>query len=338
MPLQEALAHCPTAVLLELDWPCYQAAYTRMLDALSQHSPVVEEAEPGLAYVGLDGLARLYPDQDRLHRWLLDAAPLPACLGVAGSRFVACLAARSAPTGGVTTVGEDAANFLAPFPVENLPVAWQVIARLHSFGLHSLGDIARLDCGPLQAQFGPPGRLAWELSQGIDNRPLQPRRPQEQIEECLSFASPVITIEALLLAIEALLGRAFARPAMRGRGVRAASIEASVSRAAPFTNRINFKPPATNKERAYCVMKSKLGGARLPGPLEDLRLTLSNLTGEVSHQDSFFLEVRQREQLQEAARQLRHLLGGKPALYRIRMVEPWSRIPERRMALVEYDP
>jgi len=37
-------------------------------------------------------------------------------------------------------------------------------------------------------------------------------------------------------------------------------------------------------------------------------------------------------------RQLEVLLGCKPPIYQMKEVEPWSRIPERRQALVLFDP
>ncbi|GIT45112.1 MAG: hypothetical protein Ct9H300mP11_30480 [Chloroflexota bacterium] len=37
-------------------------------------------------------------------------------------------------------------------------------------------------------------------------------------------------------------------------------------------------------------------------------------------------------------RQLEALLDGKPPIYQLKEIEPWSRIPERRQALVPFDP
>ena len=37
-------------------------------------------------------------------------------------------------------------------------------------------------------------------------------------------------------------------------------------------------------------------------------------------------------------KQLAVRLGHRPPIYQVRGVEPWSRIPERRQALVEFDP
>ena len=86
------------------------------------------------------------------------------------------------------------------------------------------------------------------------------------------------------------------------------------------------------------AMKSRLHSVTLPGPLEDLKLTLTGFTGESGIQANLFSDVRKQEQLKEMMRQLEFLFGGKPPLYQMKELEPWSRIPERRQVLVPFDP
>jgi hypothetical protein len=75
--------------------------------------------------------------------------------------------------------------------------------------------------------------------------------------------------------------------------------------------------------------------AVIPGPLEDIRLTLSGITGEAGRQESMWKEVKRDENLQETISQLRTRLKMAPPIYQVRELEPWSRIPERRYALVQ---
>jgi DNA polymerase-4/protein ImuB len=49
-------------------------------------------------------------------------------------------------------------------------------------------------------------------------------------------------------------------------------------------------------------------------------------------QKSLFAEVRNRDHLLEDIKQL-ELRQGNPQVFKIKEVEPWSRIPERRYAL-----
>ena len=72
--------------------------------------------------------------------------------------------------------------------------------------------------------------------------------------------------------------------------------------------------------------------------MEELSLELQGLGGEAARQPGLFAaRARQLGQIAEVARQLRARYGHIP-LYRVVEVEPWSRIPERRWALVPCDP
>jgi DNA polymerase-4/protein ImuB len=67
-------------------------------------------------------------------------------------------------------------------------------------------------------------------------------------------------------------------------------------------------------------------------------LELGALTEESGRQYSLFVEqTRRREHLDEMVRHLKVRFGESP-LTRVVDVEPWHRLPERRRALLEYDP
>lgn len=369
MPLQTAMSRCPKAILIEADIPRYHAVFNHLLDSLEMVSPLVEGSGLGMAYVDLGGLEDLYGGEEALLEALARAAlPYYAGIGVGENKFVSYLAALSLPTKesnipspslhlnplrgerkyisrGEGIIGSrpwkapgDALAFLHDFPVDVLPLPWQTVERLRSFGLHTLGELARLSPGPLQAQLGPDGLLAWELANGIDRRPLLPRQSEDSIAESLTFAAPVITQEPVLLATEILLNRAFRRPQLQSRNVRAVILEGRVTRGTSFVLRVAFREPAGSAGQAYQLVKLRLANIELSGPLEDLSLTLVGLTGEAGRQESFFSEVRQRNILRATIRQLEVRLGERPPVYQVREVEPWSRIPERRRALVEYAP
>ncbi len=340
MPLQEALSRCKEAALLPADRPFYQAAFDQVIDALLQRSPLVEKGDLGCAYVGLDGLEELYRGEARLITSLLGAAPASfnPRVGVASGKFPAYVAAVTTDGGQATRVPEDAAGFLKDLPVDLLPWTFGDKTRLHGFGLRTLGQLAQLPVGAAQAQFGPAGRRAWELARGVDSSPLIPYQPEVEVSEGLTFPAPAVTRQEILTAVESLLGRTFNRGEMRGKYVRSVTLESAVLGRAPWTKRLAFKNAVGSKDKALFIVKNAIESASLPGPLEDLTLTLTGLTGESGTQSSLFSNVRRREQLREMMRQLETQLGRKPPIYQVRDIEPWSRIPERRQALVIFDP
>ena len=192
MSLQEALSRAKDATLLEADDSYYETTFDDLIHALSQCSDRVENADLGCAYVGLDGLESMYGGEARLITTLLDAVPgeFNPRVGVADGKFPAYVAAVSSLGGQATRVPADVAGFLRDCSVDLLPLSWEDRVRFHEFRLHTLGQVADTNIGPMQAQFGPPGKRAWELATGIDNRSLTPDKPEETISEYLTFPSP----------------------------------------------------------------------------------------------------------------------------------------------------
>ena len=338
MTLEEAASRCEGAVVVDADMESYRQAWADVLDSLEERCIALEDTSLGQACMDVKGLDRLYGSQAEVAVLLLNAAPpwLQVQLGLGPNRFTAFVAAGRAGRGRANYIDGDAADFLRNASVELLPVEWRLKERLLGFGLNTLGQVAAVGLGPMQAEFGPQGRLAWELSTGMDRRPLVRRVHKEVVSSSLTFDAPTTVLATVLLGAERLLNRAFRHQAVHGRAVRVALFEGAVHDGGLWRRRVAFWPPASNAAYATGPVKRALSGTVLPGPLEAMHLTLSGITGEPGRQASLFPEVRQQERLREALAQLEALEGHKP-IYRLREVEPWSRIPERRMAFAPCD-
>ena len=340
MPLEEALSIANGATLIEEDNPYYIEIFTDLLASIEQRSPMVEEASMGCIYVGLDGLDGIYGGENMSIKVLQGAIPnyLVTHIGVGNGKFIARVAAVSAAPGHPIKAPNDLRTFMNKLSVDVLPVNCKTKSRLHGFALHTLGDISNLSIGPLQAQFGREGELIWKLANGIDNSPLIPSKVEETVQEILTFPTPMATLDNIVMGADTLIRKAFLRPELKNRYVRQIHLEGRVYANTNWIKKISFKKPAGNPRNAMLRIKNVLEGSFIPGPLEDITLTLSMLTGESGRQGNFFSAVRKHEQLRESINQLEILLGKPPPIFQVREVEPWSRIPERRHALVQYVP
>ena len=339
MPLEKALSLRPNAALIEADMPLYRERWNSVLDSLEQRSPVVEDVGLGLAYVDLRGLEKLYGGEAGIIKAVLDAVSqiYRPQVGVAGGKFPAYVAALQAESLGAVRAPEDAAAFLAEMPIMHLPTSWKIKERLLDFGLDLMGSIARLPFNTMQGEFGKEGARLWQLANGLDDTPLMSRQHEETFVREVAFATPTVSLSAILVVLESLLTRAFTG-SLRGRFARVALLEGRADNGSTWSNRIGFREPVGSCDRAMFVLRSRLDNLVLPGPLETLSLTLSGINGEAGRQESLFPEVRHLARLDDSIRELRFRLGQQPPIYRVREVEPWSRIPERRRALVAYDP
>ena len=115
--------------------------YQQVLTSLQGVSDRVEAAEPGTAYVRLDGLEEIYGGEPRLVSALLNSVPeyLGPRVGVGHAKFPAFVAARTSTAHGAARVPDDAAAFLAPHPIDLLPLSTGVTAAMRRLGLRTMG-------------------------------------------------------------------------------------------------------------------------------------------------------------------------------------------------------
>jgi len=358
--ISQAVSLCPSLTLLEPDPAHYDAAVDAMLDVLTGLTPVVEPAGPGRIFLGMDGLERLYGSPRAQAERALHAlfrvfpAPLVASTraGMAPGKFGAWVAAASGRPGVPTVVPEEGlVPFLASRPVGSLPVDPLVIQRLERLGVATLGALARLPEAALVAQFGDEGRsaLAWATGRRID--PVRPWHRPRPIRVSLDFPTPVGLTETLHVALDRLVERALSRPARRGRSVTAVRLGARLEGGGSWFVEAVLREPTATRDKIASPLRGKMALAPPPRAVETLLLELTRF-GAPSAQTGLFDRKEESGRaeagrdlangevpasLKDAIKELKLRLGHAP-LYRVVEVDPWSRIPERRHALLSFDP
>lgn len=354
MPVREVIATCRETVLLSPDPEWYGSVHDAFLAALEEEVPVVEDVEWGMAYIDLTGMERLYPKIGRLLEVVVDAVLeqglSPFVVGseaedafdvraAAGpNKFVAGVAALVAQEKRPRIVlRHETRRFLAPHPSSLLPVSDESKRRLSLFGLERLGQIAELDPVAVQAQFGAEGRRIWDLACGIDPSPLIPRRPFRPIAESLAFPAPVSEWAAFWAGVRQLVTRVWQRKERGGATVRQLVLSARIDEET-WEKSITLHEPVGDPERLEAMLRRRLEGTVLPGAVSAVTLKLTLLGGAYVGQETLFTGSGQRlQRLRDALASVKARYGT-TGLYRIAEVEPWSRIPERRFALISFEP
>ena len=342
MTLEEAVSHHANAVVLDADEPYYRRVFGQMLSALQGVSDRVEGAELGTAYVRIDGLEGLYRGEARVVSALLNAAPayLNPRVGVADAKCPAFVAAWTCGAQGAFRAPEDVGTFLAPYSIDLLPLSEHLKRELHRFGLHTMGSVAAMSRYMLADRFGPEGQRAWLLCNGLDDSYVVPLGFEESVVEHTSLPFHSSSMDALFIAVDTLLKRAYARPDVRGRYAGAADILCEASGWPSWEKGVRFKQPVGSWERASFAIRSGLEIDHPRNPVEDVSLTLSGFTGEYGTQMGLLRDAHddRHRRMVETDRRLQALMGGAHALYRVADVAPWHPAPEMQALQIPIDP
>ena len=241
----EARARCPVLVVRPWSEERVASAQHALLEAALTVSPRVEDAGPGIVQVDTAGLERLVGDAraivDRLIRQVR-AVGLRACVGVAGSRTAARLAARAGPRITIVPPGGERA-FLAAVPLGALGLSAGLAATFAGWGIRTLGELAALPRRSLGDRLGTGGLRAHDEALGLDREPFRVHVPEPYWEEAQGLEWEIGLLEPLVVVMEGVLGRLCARLAVVHVSVDGVDLELTLASGATHHRAIALAYP-----------------------------------------------------------------------------------------------
>jgi len=339
MRLGEALATCPSLVLVDRDPAAVEREWEDVLRRLEDAGFAVDSVEHGAVVFETRGVERLYGGvRAALERALAAAGSAwDPRIGAAGRRFTALAAAGVARPGQIVIVAEkDEQAFLEPLPLSLLPLSGDRYAELEGLGLRRLGELAQLPGGAVAERLGVEGRKAWRLAHGGRRSKIRGRKPVAELAEVLVFPEAVANELTLRRALGSLLERLLARPERAGRPFRKLALAARLVDGGSWRRAVTLRDATAEMGRLRSAIGPKL--SELPAPIVELRLEAVELA-EHTGQQLALVEPAGEEaagRLREGLRQVRASTGT-GSVCAVVEVAPWSRIPEARALVVPRD-
>jgi nucleotidyltransferase/DNA polymerase involved in DNA repair len=339
MRLGEALATCPSLVLVERDALLVEQQWEALVRRLEDAGFAVEPVEPGCLYFDTRGVERLYGGVAAALKRALRAVggSWDASAGAADRRFAALAAAAIARPGQALVVSDEKTKeFLAPLPLTLLPLEEQRREELEHLGVKKIGQLAGLPGAAVAERLGPDGRRAWSLARNEDSAKVAARKPPSELTERLEFPEALANELTLRRALTALLDRILARSERGGREIRKVAISARLVGGGSWRRTVTLREPSGERGVLRAALGPKL--AELPAPVLALGIELLSLSESDGRQLALIQPEgdERRSRLREGLRQVRASAGA-GAVAGVVEVAPWSRIPEQRALLVPLD-
>jgi protein ImuB len=197
-----------------------------------------------------------------------------ARVGVADDRFTAWAATQALPRqrARVVPAGGSAA-FLAPLPLELLPLDDDVRRMLTLLGIKTVGDFAALPSPSVGRRFAQASTDAQALARGQDRTPLVAYLPTEPVCEALELETAVTELEPLAFVIRPLAERVLAR--LSGRGAAVARLALRLSGEGRRTEVVVAPTQPTTSARAIAdLSRAHLAERTLEHPVTSIELAV----------------------------------------------------------------
>jgi protein ImuB len=266
----QACAAAGGARVLVHDAAHAHAVWEDMLDELDALSPLVDDAAEGTAYVEMRGCDGMASDWIARAHDVLTHFDLPVRVAVGPNKFTA--RAATYVRDGCICAPDEAAQLLAPLPLEALDVETAVVERLHLLGIGTLGELARLPNGPFVRRFGARAARWHEYARGIDPAPFRPRPYALQIEAAAFGEGSAAQEEQVYFALRVLAERVCGDLSRAGKAVALLRTAFECENGDMREVDAGFAQPTADPRTILDILRAKLEGLTFDAPITGLRL------------------------------------------------------------------
>ncbi|MBZ9961066.1 MULTISPECIES: DNA polymerase IV [unclassified Mesorhizobium] len=218
MPMFKALEACPEAVVIPPNMEKYVVVGREVRAMMQALTPLVEPLSIDEAFLDLAGTERLHglPPAVVLARFALAVEKeigITVSSGLSYCKFLAKVASDFRKPRGFSVIGEaEAVGFLAAQPVSMIwGVGKAFNATLEQDGIHTIGQLQKMDRGDLMRRYGVMGDRLYRLSRGEDVRRVDPDQDAKSVSAETTFDTDIASLDELVSVLRGLSEKVSAR-------------------------------------------------------------------------------------------------------------------------------
>ena len=178
MPMRQAVKKCPQLIILGVNMQLYRQVSQKIQAIFKQYTPLVQPLSLDEAFLDVSdckqckGSATLIAQ--KIRQQIMDEHNLAASAGIAPNKFLAKIASDwNKPNGQYVITPEQIADFVIDLPVKKIFGVGKVTnQKMQKMGIKTCADLQKLTQIQLRERFGKFGDQLYNLSRGIDDRPV----------------------------------------------------------------------------------------------------------------------------------------------------------------------
>lgn len=208
MPTAQARRLCPAAEFIAPRSSRYREVSSEVFAVFHSVTPLVEGLSLDEAFLDVSACLTLFGSiteiGHKLKQEIRDVTGLTASVGMSHNKFLAKLASDADKPDGFVFVPRDGVRaFLDPMPIGRLwGIGRKTEPRLRALGVLTIGQLRKADPGILEPVLGNRTGHFVRLANGVDDRGVQPSRPDKSISHEVTFDQDIDAREELLSELQ----------------------------------------------------------------------------------------------------------------------------------------
>lgn len=201
-PIWQAQKKCPGLQLVPPHHERYEHFSRLAKNIYCEYTDLVESFSVDECWLNVYGSERLFGSGEEIAHKIRERIKhelgLTVSIGVSFNKVFAKLGSDYKKPDAVTVFGRDKMeSVIWQLPCENLLFVGPTTAKtLKKFGLHTIGDIARMELPAMKKMLGRMGESLWLYANGLDDSPVKPandREPAKSIGNSVTLPRDITT-------------------------------------------------------------------------------------------------------------------------------------------------
>ncbi len=314
MAIKLAKRLCPQMQIISGDMESY-SKYSRLItEIIDSKVPLYEKSSIDEFYIDMSGMDKYFGCAQyvrELKQTIVKESGLPISYGLSINKMVSKVATgQGKPNGAfIVDVGNEK-SFLAPLPVQKIPMVGQQTTKLlNTMGVYTIELLSKIPEQYLINLLGKSGRDLHKKSFGIDNSPITPYHEQKSISTEDTFSTDTIDVQYIHGLLAAMADKVAYEMRKQNKLAGCVTVKLRYSNFDTVSKQITI-PYTGNTATIAAVVKdlfTKLYDRRLLVRLVGVRLS-HFVTG--SYQISIFDDTQEKIQLYQAIDSIKQSYGS----------------------------
>jgi len=217
MPCSQAYRLCPQALFVPPRFEVYREVSEQIREVFWHYASEVEPLSLDEAYLDVTYTSAFDGSATRIAKAIkkdiLEITNLVASAGVSYNKFLAKIASdMDKPDGLYIIKPEQGENFIAGLAIGKFHgIGPATEAKMHKLGIKTGKDLRQWSLHDLTAKLGKSGQYYFNISRGIDDRPVRSTRIRKSLGKETTFSSDMMDVGELLHQLELLAEIVFER-------------------------------------------------------------------------------------------------------------------------------
>ena len=200
---------CPDLIIIRTDMDKYRLASSQIHEIFQRYTDLIEPLSLDEAFLDVSDCDEFRGSATRIaeaiRNEVREVVGITISAGIAPNKFLAKIASDwNKPDGQFAVLPNDVDDFVAKLAVKKLHGVGKVTAaKMHRLNLRTCKDLQNFGADALTEHFGSFGERLFELSRGIDNRPVSTDRIRKSVSVENTFDTDLPDLDS---SLEAMLG------------------------------------------------------------------------------------------------------------------------------------